>query len=225
MGRRSQMSPGRESGLAGEGRAKASAVLLVHGAGSGPWVFDGWLDAFGDLAVEAVDLQEGLDVSSASMRDYAANVERRVAGLPQPVALCGWSMGGLVVLQVAGHVTPHSVVVIEPSPPGEVQGFAPAASPREGLFDPEAVYGRFPTGVRARPESQLARAERKRGISVPMLPCPSLVVYGNEFADVRGKRVAALYRSREAFFPGLDHWQLVLSSDVRRTVADFLAVD
>lgn len=65
----------------------------------------------------------------------------------------------------------------------------------------------------------------KRGISVPTLPCPSLVVYGNEFADVRGKRVAALYRSRGAFFPGLDHWQLVLSSDVRRTVADFLAVD
>src|SRR5437763_34327 len=97
MGRRSQMSPGRESGLAGEGRAKASAVLLVHGAGSGPWVFDGWLDAFGDLAVEAVELQEGLDVSSASMRDSAANVGPRVAGLPQPVALCGWRMGGLGV--------------------------------------------------------------------------------------------------------------------------------
>jgi len=32
-----------------------------------------------------------------------------------------------------------------------------------GSFDPEVVYGPFPRGMRARPESSQARAERKRG--------------------------------------------------------------
>jgi hypothetical protein len=49
------------------------------------------------------------------------------------------------------------------------------------------VYGSFPSDMRARPESLFARAERKRGISVPSLPCPSLVIYGDEFP--RGARL------------------------------------
>lgn len=36
-------------------------------------------------------------------------------------------MGGLVVLQAANNTRPHSVILIEASPPGEVQGFNPEA--------------------------------------------------------------------------------------------------
>lgn len=57
-------------------------------------------------------------------------------------------------------------MLLEPSPPGETQGFDPAVELAEGLFDPEAVYGPFPASMKARPESLLARGERKRGISV-----------------------------------------------------------
>jgi len=196
----------------------------VHGAGSGPWVFADWPAAFPGLAVDAVDLQEGLELAAATMTSYASIVESCARRLPHPVALCGWSMGGLVVLQAAERVAPHSVVLIEPSPPGEVQGFAPDVELSPGVFDPEAVYGSFPPGMRARPESQLARDERKRGISVPDLSCPSLVVYGHAFADERGRPVAELYRSQQAFFPELDHWELVQSVEVRRAVAAFLGV-
>ena len=74
----------------------------------------------------------------------------------------------------------------------------------------------------ARAESTLARAERKRGISVPELPCPSLVIYGEAFRDERGTQIAGLYGSAERYFPGLDHWDLIRDLRVREAVAEFL---
>lgn len=195
--------------------------MLVHGAGSGPYVFDGWPASFPGVELVAVDLQEGLDVASASHEDYAQRVVDASGAARQPVALCGWSMGGLVVLQAAERVRPEAVVLLEASPPGEVQGFQEVEID-EGAFDPEAVYGAFPPGMPARPESLRARGERKRGISVPALPCRSLVVYGDDFPDDRGRALASLYGSDERAFPGLDHWDLVLAPEVRQSVAQWL---
>jgi len=202
----------------------ACSLLLVHGAGSGPWVYDDWPESFPSLRVAAVDLQEGVDVGSASMSDYVERVVAAARALPQPVALCGWSMGGLIVLQAAARARPHTVILIEASPPAEVQGFNPDVAAGAGTFDPEAAYGSFPEDAPARPESALARAERKRGISVPQLPCPSLVIYGDEFRDERGASIAQLYGSEERDFPGLDHWGLVRDRRVREAIADFLGV-
>lgn len=198
------------------------SLLLVHGAGSGPWVFDRWSDAFPDVTVAAVDLQDGLDVARARMDDYAAVVTRAAEPLPRPLALCGWSMGGLVALTAASAVQPERIVLVEASPSVEIQGRDESVSPRVGTFDPQDVYGAFPDGVRARPESQLARDERKRGISVPALPCRSLVVCGDAFPDDRGARLARLYGSELRRFHGFDHWQLVLEPEVRRAIADWL---
>ncbi len=84
------------------------------------------------------------------------------------------------------------------------------------MFDPEGVYGPFP--VRARPESTLARAERKRGISVPSLPYPTLVVTGDDFREERGA-VAAHYAAEQLDLGGRNHWELVLGKEtVRRIV-------
>jgi hypothetical protein len=126
--------------------------------------------------------------------------------------------------RAAQRVQPHSVVLLEPSPPAEAQGIDESVEPRPGSFDPEEVYGRFPAGMRARPESLQARLERKRGISVPSLPCPSLVVAGEEFRDEREARVAVVYGSELIDFPGLSHWDLVRSREVRLAVARFLCV-
>jgi pimeloyl-ACP methyl ester carboxylesterase len=176
------------------------------------------------VSVVAVDLQAGLDVARATHADYAAAVVRAAAGFPGPVALCGWSMGGLVVLEAAQRLEPHSVVLIEPSPPAEVQGFDGSVELRPGVFDPEEVYGPFPAGMEARPESLLARAERKRGISVPVLDRPSLVIAGEEFGRERGSAVAELYGSELLEFRGLGHWDLVRSQEVRVAVAEFLGI-
>ena len=202
-----------------------ASLLLVHGAGSGPWVYNGWTESFPGIEVSAVDLQDGLDVATASHDDYARGVVRAAARTPAPVALCGWSMGGLVVLQAAQVMKPHSVVLLDASAPAEVQGLNPDTEITDGSFDPEDVYGPFPDGMAARRESSRARAERKRGIPVPALPCPSLVVYSDDFRDERGIQIARLYGSDQRDFPGFDHWDLVLRPEVRVAVADWLGAN
>ena len=188
-------------------------LLLAHGAGSGPWVFDDWV--FPNLEVEAVDLMAGLNVAEASMSNYAAVIVRAAEWLPRPLALCGWSSGGLAAMMAARQAEADLLILLESSPPGEVQGFDESVPLRAGTFDPEETYGAFPPGMRARPESLLARAERKRGVSVPSLPCPALVVSGDEFPEERGRALAAYYGAKELTFPGLDHWDLVLDGRVR----------
>jgi pimeloyl-ACP methyl ester carboxylesterase len=195
----------------------------VHGAGSGPWIFEPWRSSFEGWRIELVDLQRGLDVAEASMTDYAGEVERAAKGVPRPLVLCGWSLGGLAVLMAAGRARPDLVVLLEPSPPAEVQGSDPGMPLVPGTFDSEAVYGPFPEGVPARPESTVARAERKRGISVPSLSCPSVVVYGKEFPDERGRAIAGLYGSETLEFPDLDHWGLVLDRRVPEALASTIA--
>lgn len=160
------------------------------------------------------------------MTYYAAVVTRATQHLNPPVALCGWSMGGLVVLLAAPAVKPHSVVFLEPSPPAEIQGFHLNIPLALGAYDPEEEYGPFPHGQRSRLESLLARSERKRGLSVPSLPCRSLVVYGDALPEERGRRVAAFYNSEESSFPGLtSHWDLVLEPRVRCAIARFLGIE
>jgi pimeloyl-ACP methyl ester carboxylesterase len=191
------------------------SLLLAHGAGSGPWVFEGWAAAFPDLEVETVDLMAGLNVAEASMSNYAAVIVRATEWLPRPVALCGWSSGGLAAMMAARQAEADFLILLEASAPGEVQGFDTSVPLRPGTFDPEETYGAFPLGMRARPESLLARAERKHGISVPELPCPALVVYGDDFAAERGHALASHYGAEERAFPGLGHWDLVLDERVR----------
>jgi pimeloyl-ACP methyl ester carboxylesterase len=198
-------------------------LVLLHGAGSGPAVFDGWAEAFPDVVVEAVDLHAGLNVAEASMWNFEAVAFRACEGLARPLALCGWSMGGLVALMAARRIEPALVVLLEASPPAEVQGADESVEPTPGTFDPEQTYGAFPPGIGARPESLLARAERKRGISVPSLPCPALVVAGDAFAEERGSRLAAFYGAEEIRLPGLDHWGLVRNGRARDAIAARLA--
>jgi len=204
-------------------RSLPASLLLIHGAGSGPWIFDNWYQWFPEIVVSAVDLQESLDVERASMADYADAVIAAARQLPGPVSLCGWSMGGLVALLVSQQLRPHSLVVIEPSAPAEIQGVHPEVELSLGGFDPEEVYGRFPAGQPVRVEASLARAERKRGISAPTIPCPSLVVYGREFPDKRGRAIARLYDADELDFPDLDHWALITDVRVPQTIARYLA--
>ena len=197
--------------------ARPRSLLLVHGAGSGPWVFNAWPPFFRGLSVETLDLHHGLETAHATMSDYAAAIRRAASPLPRPLVLLGWSMGGLAALMAAGSA--DALVLLEASAPGEVQGFRPEVALVPGVFDPELEYGAFPEGIRARPESALARAERKRGVSVPALPCPALVVYGEEFPDERGRRLAKQYHARELAFPGKSHWDLVLDPEVIGAVA------
>ncbi len=201
---------------------RPASLLLVHGAGTGPEVFDGWRARFDGVDVDAVDLQAGLVVARASMGNYAAAIAGRATLLPAPRAICGWSMGGLAAMMAAERAAADRMVLLEPSAPAEVQGTDAEIEPAEGTFDPVDLYGPSLGGMRTRPESTLARAERKRGISVPALPCPALVVYSDEYTEERGRAIARAYGADELHFPGLDHLGLVLDDSVPAAVEEWL---
>jgi pimeloyl-ACP methyl ester carboxylesterase len=199
-------------------------VLFVHGAGSGPDVFDGWRDRFAGCECVSVDLQKDIFAGEASMADYARIVVSEGRQLPRPLALVGWSTGGLVAWMAEHELRPDALVLVEPRPPAELQGRHEGVPLESGTFDPKAVYGPFPPGMKARKESLLARSERKRGISVAVPDCPTLVVSGKEFADERGTAVAEFIGAGEVAFPELDHWDLVLEVRVVDAVADALGL-
>jgi pimeloyl-ACP methyl ester carboxylesterase len=166
--------------------------------------------------LQAVDLQAGLNVAAASMWNYEAVATRACDGIERPFALLGWSMGGLVARLAARQVEPDALVLLEPSPPA---ARAEDAALEEGVYDPEEAYGPFPEGIRARPESRYARAERLRGIPVPPLPARTLVVSGDEFAEERGSADGA----EELHLAGLDHWGLVRDARAQDEIAAWLA--
>jgi pimeloyl-ACP methyl ester carboxylesterase len=138
------------------------------------------------------------------------------------VGVVAWSMGGLAAMMAAGSAPPDALVVIEPSAPEEVRGRHPGVPLRSGTFDPEDAYGRFPEGMAARPESRRARSERKRGIAVPAVACPFLVVSGADYAQERGRAVAARYGADHLAFPDLGHFDLVRDGKVRRAITRWL---
>jgi pimeloyl-ACP methyl ester carboxylesterase len=164
-----------------------------------------------------------LNVAAASMLNYEAVAARAAEAAPPPFALLGWSMGGLVAMMTARRVEVEALVLLEPSPAGESAQFDEAVDPAEGLYDPEDAYGPFPAGVVARPESELARAERRRGVSVPSLSARTLVVYGDEFAEERGLGIVRCYAADELHVGGLDHWGLVRDARVRPAIAEWLS--
>ena len=158
------------------------------------------------------------------MGDFAAAIVRAAAVLHRPLALCGWSLGGLAAMMAAERVRPDRLVLLEPSAPAETAGTDPTVPLEHGLLDPVATYGPFPEGQPSRPDSHLARAERKRGISVPSLPCPTLVVYGDDLPEERGADLAARYGADALHVPAATHWDLVLDAGIRRRVAAWLSV-
>lgn len=200
-------------------------LVLVHGAASGPWVFREWDAAFADVDVRVPDLQQGLDVARASMDDYADRVEDALGAGPTagPAVVCGWSMGGLVAMIVAGRRTLDALVLVEPSLPREVGGGAdPGVTLEEGVYSAEERYGPVQPGTRHRPESLRALSERRRGISVPAPGCPTLVVAGRSYAAERGEPVARHYGADLRVFAHLGHTELVQRAVVWDTVAAWL---
>ena len=175
-------------------RVAARSLLLVHGAGSGPWVFDEWPAYFPSTRrLETVDLQEGLDPAHATMAQYADAIARSAQQLDRPVVVA-WSMGGLAAMMAADSA--DALVLLEASAPAEVQGTRRDVRRAPGVFDPEAEYGPFPAGVRARP-----------------------VVYGDEYTEERGHRLVARYGAHELPLPGKTHWDLVRDPEAIRAIA------
>jgi pimeloyl-ACP methyl ester carboxylesterase len=190
----------------------AASLLLVHDAGSGPWAFEGWEASFPGVRLHAVDLQAGLVLAEASMENYAAATVAAAGLLEPPVAVAGWGAGGLAAMMAARRFEPAALALLEPSAPAEVQGLHPEIEAAPGLDE-----------AGERPDSALAHAERQRGVSVPALPLPTLVLHGREFPPDRAQFFAEVYGAEVETLPSASHADLVQSPDARSAVLALLA--
>ena len=100
-----------------------TTVVMAHGAFCGGWAFDRFRTPFEARGwrVEAPDLRGG-GVAGRSMRDYADDLAKVCADLPERPILLGHSMGGLVCQMAARRVQPRALVLLAPSPPWGVHG-------------------------------------------------------------------------------------------------------
>jgi pimeloyl-ACP methyl ester carboxylesterase len=114
-------------------------LVLVHGATSGPWVFESWAGRFPAFEVRVPDLQAGLALEGASMADYAEQVIA-AAGGPGAVVV-GWSMGELVGMLAAQRQRLAALVAVEPSQPQELGRHDATTVPSVGVYDAETMYG------------------------------------------------------------------------------------
>jgi len=102
-----------------------TAIVMVHGAFCGGWAFERFRTPFeaAGFQVIAPDLRgHGADepaeaVIGVSMADYAADIARLCAALPEPPVLLGHSMGGLVAQLAARKTNLTALVLLAPSPP------------------------------------------------------------------------------------------------------------
>ncbi len=209
-------------------------ILLVHGAANSSIVWPYWQQALACLGwnSHAIDLREHGrrpgSVDGATMWDYANDVLSVAKQLQEIPVVIGWSMGGLVAMMVAYREMARACVGLAPS--------MPAVRRRGGIVIRRGVFGPEEYGIANRdandqpamldlnleerqialesasPESRTARDERKAGMVLKSLPCPLLIVTGNEDhlwprSAYETMRLSADYLNS----PGSSHWGLVLN--------------
>ncbi|MGB3434072.1 alpha/beta hydrolase [Achromobacter sp.] len=105
-------------------------LLFVPGAYHGAWCYAHYLDYFAraGLACAALDLRghgalpQDDSFTSASIADLGQDVSGALDALARPTVVVGHSMGALPALLAASQRTMAGVVLLAPSPPGDLPG-------------------------------------------------------------------------------------------------------
>src|SRR5688572_8926861 len=93
-------------------------ALLLHGAGGGGWEWNAWRGVFAVSGIEAVapDLQPAMNgLAGTTFDDYLQQARAALATLPQPRAVIGASLGGLLAMACSGEA--DALVLVNPVPP------------------------------------------------------------------------------------------------------------
>src|SRR5215467_1629555 len=100
-------------------------VVMIHGAFCGAWAFDNFQRPFAQrYKVYAPTLRHhdcGRDapreLGRTSLLDYAADLEKLIAGLAEKPVLIGHSMGGLLAQMLAARGLAQACILLAPSAP------------------------------------------------------------------------------------------------------------
>jgi pimeloyl-ACP methyl ester carboxylesterase len=217
------------------GRPGRPSLLFVPGAFHGAWCYAGYLEYFAALGIgcAAVDPpgHGGLPQTQAfhrhGLRDFGQCVAQSIDLVGGPVVVAGHSMGALPALFAATLRDVAGIVLMAPSPPGNVPGAkALAAVPTETSQPPpgpQDVRRRF-TGemdrhrisvVAARlcPESPRAMNDRyllRLEIPAHAIDAPGLCLEAGDDDPARhppgqDKAIADLYGFEYRFLPAMPH--------------------
>ncbi|HXS06308.1 MAG TPA: alpha/beta hydrolase [Rhizomicrobium sp.] len=116
-------------------------VIMIHGGFCGPWVWDNFAARFRDagyrVEVPALRHHHGDDpppaLATTSLADYAADLEKLIAGMKTPPILVGHSLGGLLAQMLAARCDIAAAILLAPS--------APWGVPPSTLFEIGAAQG------------------------------------------------------------------------------------
>jgi pimeloyl-ACP methyl ester carboxylesterase len=174
-------------------------ALLLHGAGGGGWEWNAWRGVFAASGIEAVapDLQPATNgLSGTTFDDYLQQAHAALAALPQPRAVIGASLGGLLAMACSGEA--DALVLVNPVPPLPWSAQLPArdwpdvvpwrrearlASTRRALPDSDDATTLF-AFRRWRDESGAVLREAHAGIEMAKPACPVLCLVSTQDEDV-----------------------------------------
>ena len=175
------------------------AALLVHGAGGGGWEWNVWRGVFeaAGIAVAAPDLQPvAAGLATTGFDDYLQQARQALLALPQPRAVIGASLGGLLALGVADAA--DALVLVNPLPPAPWHAsLSPQAWPdvvqwgrdarldgtRRALPDADEATALF-AFRHWRDESGKVLRTAYEGVTLARPSCPVSIVVSREDEDV-----------------------------------------
>ncbi|WMD18681.1 alpha/beta fold hydrolase [Achromobacter seleniivolatilans] len=154
------------------------SLLFVPGAYHGAWCYAHYLDYFAQagLGCAALDLRGhgGLapdaDFPSVTIADLGQDVVNALDVLKGPTVVVGHSMGALPALLAASQRPVAGVVLMAPSPPGDLPGAlalppVPAAAPRPAPADTE-IRARF---LATSPDRDVSAVSRRLNAESPQV--------------------------------------------------------
>lgn len=211
-------------------------ALFLHGAWTGPWVFDGWVAPFAEagFAVRRLTLPghaPGDDPSDCSLRGAAELLDASLWE-PERTVIVGYSLGGWAALKFLERRQVAACVLLAPLPPRGLAGHAVRRILRSAprtlaksllLGRSEAPKARligelcFPEG--ADPQGIRRFAERCLPVTPGMLRELALLSLGLPTGkSVRLRRVRAAQRGRRHLVVASEADRLVQPGDLASTV-------
>lgn len=175
----------------------APSLLFIAGGYHGAWCFSHYLDYFehAGIGCYAIDLPgHGALADSLSpnqdMAELATSLIEACRALARPLVLVGHSIGALPALMAAKQLDPAGVILLAPSPPGNLPGALPLRSIAVGAFKrppcADEVRDRFlgsqvkdvtPVTERLGPESPVVLNDRYRlriSVDPTRITCPGI---------------------------------------------------